>query len=758
MTLNSLKPLPENQWPPFMARHDLAWSRIGGEWEQGAFLGNGMLGAMVYRESPSVLRWEMGRCDVVERFQVPLVDWAPPRLPIGDFLLETVGSVVSEQMRLDLWNAEARGTIQTDRGRIRWRSLVHAVDMALLVEYEVEGGEQDATLTFRPKQGVSPCLHYDRIRKKVDPDWLARHTPPAPETLERGGLRFAVQDYLAGGQYATGWTLVQAGPARRLLATVASTYPLRHAVAAAAGQLDAPRAADPAAWIESHQAWWHEYYPRSFLSLDDPYWESFYWIQMYKLASATREEGALIDSQGPWMPQTPWPTCVWNLNVQTSYSPLFTANRHELGESLYRMLDRSLPDLIMNVPDPFRGDSAGIGRSTSCVGLRAATSPGWETGNLAWACFNYYRHYRCDMDDGLLRDRLYPLLRRAVNYYFHLAEEGPDGRLHLMKSVSPEYGPDQCTRDCNYDLALFQWGCRTLLRITARLGIDDERRADWERVLEQLAEPPVDEFGLRVGRDIGFRRSHRHYSHLFAVWPLRIWNIDHPEFRSLAEQSVAHWLSLDKELQGYTWTSASCMASGFGDGDAALERLNRLKPYLQPNTMYAENGPVIETPLSAAESIHDMLLQSWSDPLADGMSSVLRVFPAVPSTWRNLVFRHLRAEGAFLVSACRRNGQTAWIQVESLAGEPCIVQTDLADPVAADGAEPEPLGPGRWRIRLQEGESVLLHPRGETPDTTLQPVQRDPAQENLFGMAGASHQVHGGKLARDPAPRAPRKD
>ena len=36
-----------------------------------------------------------------------------------------------------------------------------------------------------------------------------------------------------------------------------------------------------------------------------------------------------------------------------------------------------------------------------------------------------------------------------------------------------------------------------------------------------------------------------------------------------------------------------------------------------------ESGPVIETPLSGAQCIHDMLLQSWGGKI--------RVFPAVPS-------------------------------------------------------------------------------------------------------------------------------
>lgn len=749
---HSTTPLSSEDWSAFLGRHDLTWDAVDTAWEQGAFLGNGMMGAMIYRENPRVMRWELGRCDVVESFQIPGVDWGPPRVLIGDFLLEPVGAIQREEMRQHLWNAEVVGVIETDRGTIRWRSLVHADDMALLIEWRTEGDEDGARLTFRPQHGISPCLNYERVRTKIDPEWLARHTPPAPTQRQEDGVRSSVQDFMGGGQYAVAWRETSDAPGHRCMyVSIANTFPGRTADEEARAQLASVTAQPLDPWVEAHRAWWHDFYPKSFLSMSDPYWEPFYWIQMYKLASATRADGALIDSQGPWMPQTPWPTCVWNLNVQTSYSPLFTSNRFELGESLYGKLDESLPDLSMNVPDPWKGDSAGIGRSSSCVSLKSPTSPGWETGNLTWVCFNYYRHYRCSMDEDLLRDRFYPMLRRAVNYYLHFMEEGEDGRIHLPRTHSPEYGHGELTRDANYDLALLRWGCLTLLRLSARLGNEDERRADWEDVLARLVDPPTDEYGLRVGRDLGFRKSHRHFSHLFSIWPLRLSNVDHPEGMERVQRSVDHWLSLDEELQGYTWTAASCMAAGVGEGDLALERLNELKPFLQPNTMYTENGPVIETPIAAAESIHDMILQSWTDPDAGPETrSVIRVFPAVPQAWGDVVFHDLRAEGAFLVGAGRKNGTTEWVQITSLAGEPCVVRTDLANPVATVGERVLPVTAaedGTFSIPLEKGETVLLKAEGAEPELAVRPVARSEAFDHLFGMAGAENVVHHGRPA-----------
>ena len=73
------------------------------------------------------------------------------------------------------------------------------------------------------------------------------------------------------------------------------------------------------------------------------------------------------------------------------------------------------------------------------------------------------------------------------------------------------------------------------------------------------------------------------------------------------------------------------------------------------NTLYRESGPVIESPLSGAQSIHDMLLQSWGGKI--------RVFPAVPDAWQDVAFDGLRTEGAFKVSVFRISWKTEFIQV-----------------------------------------------------------------------------------------------
>src|SRR5439155_1750869 len=89
-------------------------------------------------------------------------------------------------------------------------------------------------------------------------------------------------------------------------------------------------------------------------------------------------------------------------------------------------------------------------------------------------------------------------------------------------------------------------------------------------------------------------------------------------------------------------------------------------------------------------SIQELFLQDWG--------GALRVFPAVPGQWSEAAFDRLRADGAFLVSAVRRNGRTSWVRIESLAGEPCrLVVADWDTAVVRAHTGPAPPGSGRRR-------------------------------------------------------------
>jgi len=130
-----------------MAEYDLIWDNtITTEWGNGAFLGNGLLGAMICgdRENPQNLQWELGRTDVCAHYKIEGIDWNMPRVFIGELVLKPAGLVTSRSMRLDVAHAEATGAIITDRGRIDWRSFIPREENVIITEMRTAEGEDAA--------------------------------------------------------------------------------------------------------------------------------------------------------------------------------------------------------------------------------------------------------------------------------------------------------------------------------------------------------------------------------------------------------------------------------------------------------------------------------------------------------------------------------------------------------------------------------------------------------------------------------------
>jgi hypothetical protein len=719
-------------WPSFLARQDPVWERLSTEWKDGAFTGNGLLGTMTYRKDDKTLLHRLGRSDVTAHYRIQGVDWSIPRVPIGDLLLRTSGTVLSETMRLHLWDAEVRGETITDMGRVAWRVFTHAEDEIIVLETVATGGEK-STLALEPAHGISPRIVSEGA--EVPPDKI----PPLPVCTSDGVTQTCVQTLLPGGDYATAWRSTDDGNGRQIAyISVANGWPDGGAAAKAGAAVNGAVNKGLDSLETSHRSWWHAWWPRDLISIPDGRWQSFYWIQLYKHASATRSGRPLIDNQGPWLTATPWPGTWWNLNVQLSYSPVYATDRLDQGLSLIEGLAANRRSLRLNTGGV--SDSAHIDRYTS-LDLTSWNLLGeimvMELGNLTWALHDVWRHYRAGMDDTLLKNLLFPLLRESVNLYLAMIEEGDDGKLHLPPTHSPEYDQNPLPgmyRDCNYALALLRWGCTTLLWSSDRLGVDDPLKPRWSDVLDRLTPYPVNENGLMVGADKPFAHGHRHFSHLLSIFPLYEYTGKTPEELKLIDTSVNHWMDMGEsggDFEGYSWVASSAMASLLGRGDKALEYLDRVAPRFEPSTMYVEAGPVIETPLFAARAIQDMLLQSHG--------GIIRVFPAVPAKWRDAVFHRLRAEGAFRVSASREAGKTNWIFIESLAGEPCRLKTDIPDPVISTGSfqgTVEKDAAGNLILNLKAGESVLLYSGTKPPEAVVRPVAVT-GEINHYGLKAA---------------------
>jgi hypothetical protein len=114
---------------------------------------------MVYKESEYALRWDIGRSDVIDHRDYQDVEWGKSRLPIGKMLLKAQGRITNASMQLDLWNAEARGTITTEKGTITWRSFV-SINPDVIITELTETGAEKAQWEFIPEISQTPVPRF----------------------------------------------------------------------------------------------------------------------------------------------------------------------------------------------------------------------------------------------------------------------------------------------------------------------------------------------------------------------------------------------------------------------------------------------------------------------------------------------------------------------------------------------------------------------------------------------------------------------
>ena len=637
------------------------------------------------------------------------------RLPIGHFTFATKGKITGGTMRVRLYDAEAVGKISTEKGEVEWRLLAHTRLPLIVMEVAAKGGEA-VRWEWKPDVSVVP--------RKPSKD----RTNPPPTIAEKDGMHLCVQKRSCdGSDYCTAWQEVPAGGnTRRLLATVADDWPKPGSDATAAAAIVEGRTADFAQLLAEHRAWWHAYYPASFLSIPDARMEAFYWIQMYKFGSSIRKGRPLCDVIGPWYKPTVWPAIWFNLNAQMLFWTFPCANRLEMMENLSDALEKNKAALIDAVPEQYRYDSAGISRCTGTDFVERLER--WhENGNLTWLCHNLWLQYRYSMDDAFLRQRVYPLLRRAVNLYLHIMTKDCAGPLpHAQGGVPRVLNlPRQQLRSLLRSL-----GLRNAARDLHRLKIEDELIPKWKDVLENLIEFPTDKNGYCTAPGSP-AAGHRHWSHLLMFYPYYTINWDQPEHRELLERSWRYWA--DAKMPN-AWSQAvmSSMASSMGHAEDALKHLQASLdcPTIAANTMHTEGGnPCFETPSGMCQMLLDMLLQSWGERI--------RVFPAVPAEWPNVVFHNLRTEGAFLVSAERKDGKTSWVRIKSLAGEPCRIKPgfDAGEVTLLVGGRPatlDLLGDGVYGISLAKGDTALLFTGNRPPAVIVKPLPRRAEERNPY--------------------------
>ena len=291
---------------------------------------------------------------------------------------------------------------------------------------------------------------------------------------------------------------------------------------------------------------------------------------------------------------------------------------------------------------------------------------------------------------------------------------------------------------------MIRWLGEACLTSAEVLQIADPDIPRWKEVLRRLVDYPQDRSGLLIWANQPLIESHRHFSHLLAIHPLGILNIEGSEAdRQLISRSLAQ-IRQEGTGRGPDGHTPGCLSSP--PARVSLIWLGiccrSIFHFICINTFHINGDPrhfgnsradykpmTLEAGFAASAAIMEMLLQSWGGKI--------RVFPAVPDFWPSAYFEGLRAEGAFLVTARREAGLNQFVEISSEAGQPCRIDNPFPgkDVVVTGGSGKRTLRGNLLEFETQKGAAYLLIPAGAAMPLRGRPAwkPRQPESSNWFG-------------------------
>ena len=683
-------------------QHNLVFDTLAKRWDEGIPLGNGWLGMLIWQKGEK-LRLSLDRVDLWDDRPMPEIDklkfrWvvekvklnqydsvkkigdepyekypAPTKIPGAaiEFDLNKIGGV--KKISLDISNGLS--VIQFANG-IEFKSYIHAtrqvgyfgfenIEEDILPELIIPNynsgneGERGNSVSGQSLER----LGYAKGTIKKGFGQLLYHQP----TWNNNFYEVLIKWYRFPGKRILGeWTITNNQPASLPALNVLHK--------------------EPTGW-PSHISWWNDYWKRSAVSLPDPLLEKQYYLDMYKFGCVARNNTPPISLQAIWTADDgklpPWKGDFHHdLNTQLSYWPGYAANHLDLTAGFTNWLWKVKEENRKWTKQYFEMDGLNVpGVST----ISGKPMGGWiqysmSPATSAWLAQHFYWQATYSMDQKS-RDKALDYLLEVHTFLNALLARQNIDKEFIALSSSPEYNNNSIEawfkHTTNYDKALFKAVNRQRENIYLKLFrfVPPTVIKGSVDFIDSLDSFDTNETGLTIAPGQNLDESHRHHSPYMAIHPLGLLNVEDPAERAIIDRSLRQIEKLGtRKWVGYSFSWIACIYARAQQGDSAAMNLKKFATNFVSSNSFHLNGDqkggqysdftyrpfTLEGNFAFAQGIHEMLLQSHKE--------FIEVFPALPEDWRDVSFKTLRAEGAFLISAKKENSVPLEVKIKSEAG------------------------------------------------------------------------------------------
>ena len=413
----------------------------------------------------------------------------------------------------------------------------------------------------------------------------------------------------------------------------------------------------------------------------------------YLMISGSRPGGQPLNLQGIWNKDV---VPAWNsgytinINTEMNYWPAEVTNLSECHEPLFRLID----ELAVSGAETARNmynRRGWVGHHNTSIWRESVPNDNVPTASFwpmvqGWLCSHLWEHYLYTQDQDFLKNRAYPLMKGAAEFFADWLIDDGNGRLVTPVGVSPENRfimdngkQGAMTMGPTMDMAIVRETFTRTLQAAEMLGLDESLQAELKDKLPRLLPYQIGARGQLQEWMYDFKEwepKHRHFSHLYGLHPGNQITADGtPDLFDAAKQTlilrgdeasgwsmgwkINSWARLQDGNHAYKVISNLFNPVGFGNG--------RKGGGLFKNMLDAHPPFQIDGNFGYTAGVAEMLMQSHA--------GFIQLLPALPDVWSEGNVSGLKARGNFELAMQWKQGSLSEATLLSNKGNECRLRT-----------------------------------------------------------------------------------